>query len=214
MTLKNAPAPVSQVEAEPNIESRPQKKFDIRDRLWITAKSRMVAEVRLNRYDLASHLILSYYALTNILAAIFSDALATHVTYFNEITIVVAVVTFAASLIVYGFKFEHTAALHRDCYLRLDELRTMGLKNEEIEKRYHALLAGNPNHSERDYETLVIERTFFKNQDMWNVSGQVKWNYWMLLRRFCRVSIFYLAVLILLAAPTLVIMLPIFGIYF
>ena len=47
------------------------------DKIWLTSKARMQAEIRYKIYSLTSHLLLSYYALLMIIFSVFSDSITT-----------------------------------------------------------------------------------------------------------------------------------------
>lgn len=171
----------------------------IQDRIWVTAKCRVMAENRYKRYSVASHLLLSYYAILLVVSSTIPNILS------PELEIFVSIVTFAASLIIYGFKFDQTGSLHRDCYLRLDDLRGQNLDDGLTFERYQTLLAGFPNHADRDYEDLIIDRTLLKSKTMWDESGPVTWNGYMLFRKTIRFLFFWITILSLACIPAYVV---------
>ena len=70
----------------------------LKDRIWITAKTRMISERRYRRYELVSHILLAYLSFLLIASSLFNEDLSRYVPYFDKINIVISVFLFAASL--------------------------------------------------------------------------------------------------------------------
>ena len=186
----------------------PRKNRNEIENIWITSKSRMNAEKRYRLYGIVSHLLVTYLAFLMIITTIFGDALAPIVPFFPQINISIAVALFSASLIVYGFRYDETARAHRDCYLRLQRLLSTSHDDPKIIEKYHEILGGYPNHSPRDYEDLVIERTFLKTEGLRNAEGNVQWTYPMLVRRLGRWFFFWGAVVTIIVFPASLLITP------
>ena len=153
------------------------KKF--RDRVWFTSKSRIAAEKRLRHYDVASHLSLSMLSTIVVGISVFSENIPQQIPVDNY-TIVLSVLAVVFSVIVFGFRFGETAALHRECYLRLDRLRDQELSYSELVQEYHEILSAYPNHSKLDYERVVLDNRFFNNKKLTDTSGgDVNWTWAM-----------------------------------
>ncbi|PCJ91180.1 MAG: hypothetical protein COA50_16765 [Flavobacteriaceae bacterium] len=174
----------------------------IKGRTWITAKSRIYAENRFRRYELMSHLLLSIYSIAIIALTIFKEFLPEGAPV-DAYTIVYSVLALSASIIVFGFRFGETAALHRECYLRLQELHDSHDDAAEIERNYHSILSSYPNHSDLDYARLVLSRTFPNNRNglKRNDGTPIMWNFGMLMR-WCIHQLFFWGMPILLLSTT------------
>jgi hypothetical protein len=160
------------------------------DNIWLTSKTRMRAEKRYKTYSLISHLLLSYYAFLLIVHSIFSNPAATSPSS-SQINLALSVAIFGVSIIVYGFNFGETAQLHRDCYLRLQRLLDLVKDEHELLAEYHKILAGYPNHSNDDFEDLIIDRTFVRNTSLRNSKGPIVWTKMILFKKAVRLLIFW-----------------------
>lgn len=151
--------------------------------IWLTAKSRMHAEQRLRRYDRVSHILLSWLSLCVIASAVVRGSIPSTATL-DIFTAVVSVFVFAFSVVVFGFRFGETAVLHRECYLRLQKLHDGDCTDQtELNRQYHEVLGGYENHSDWDYESLVLARTCFGDRKIWGRNGEeISWTMWMLIK--------------------------------
>lgn len=180
------------------------------NKIWITSKTRMQAETRYKTYSLTSHLLLSHYALLMVVFSIFSDSITTSLPL-AQINIALSTAIFGVSLIVYGFKFGQTAQLHRECYLRLQRLIALVDDERELKAQYHEIIAGYPNHSAKDYDDLIIDRTLMKNESIYNSNGPVNWTYSMLARKIVHFLTFWLIVINLALLPIYFLLAPLLG---
>lgn len=187
------------------------QEYRISDNIWITSKTRMHSEVRYRLYSVVSHILLSYFSVVIIVISILSEALEEKVEHLSQINTVIALFLFATSLIVYGFKFEETARLHRECYLRLQELFSSKFSEDEKIEHYNRILLAYPNHAERDYESLVVRRTLLNNADMSNSKGPVTYSVTMLISWIARGIGFWTFVAALVLIPIYLLFLPLFG---
>ncbi|WP_083464290.1 SLATT domain-containing protein [Phaeobacter sp. 11ANDIMAR09] len=159
-----------------------EENIEVKDRIWITCKSRIYAERRFRRYDVISHLALSMLSIIVIAITLLRDLLPAEVPL-DAYTVVYSVFILAASIIVFGFKFGEIATLHRECYLRLQRLHDSNENASELLQQYHDILSSYPNHSDTDYESLVIGRTFPNKKNMHSPTGTpISWSFWMLVR--------------------------------
>jgi hypothetical protein len=182
----------------PNSE---QQNLSIADNIWLTSKARVHAEKRYKKYSLISHLLLSYYALLMIFLTIFSESFISTLPL-SQISIALSVSVFAASLIVYGFKFGETAQLHRECYLRLDKLLALENDNQKLKEQYHEIIAGYPNHSDNDFDDLVVDRVIWRKAPLNNSKGPISFTVQMLAWKIVRWFSFWLIFICLLYWPS------------
>jgi len=93
----------------------------LRNRIWITERCHMNAEIR-NRYlEYYFHITLALFALSSIFIALFQNE--TNVSSFENILTFTTICTLSISLLIFGFSFGEVAAQHRSCYLDLQRLR-------------------------------------------------------------------------------------------
>jgi hypothetical protein len=127
-------------------------------RIWLTYKTRIISEKRFKGYALVSHLALTWYAFLSIVFSIFQTNIAKTlgVEGATQASLVIAVLTFGLSLIIYGFKFEEYARVHRDCYLRMQSVYQSNSTDDVKLDEYRKLLEHYPNHSARDYQRFLM----------------------------------------------------------
>lgn len=140
------------------------------NRIYTTELCHIRAEKRNRWNEVFFHLSLAAYSACSISISFISKKYAALPT--GEALTATSILTFAISLIVYGFKFGETAAKHRDCYLGLQRLR--GRKWTSVQKlsdEYINLLAYFPNHNSIDFLNSVVTRPFSRTQDKENSIG-------------------------------------------
>lgn len=136
---------------------------ELLDNIWKTSKTRMITEERYRSYDLAAHILTSYYALMLIVSSIFSAEIVNFTTAFDKISISLAVIVFSLTLILGGFRYSETADKHRNCYLKLQEI-LRDTSSTNLAATYSEILKEYPNHSPQDYDRLVVESTIYRNK--------------------------------------------------
>ncbi|WP_430470827.1 SLATT domain-containing protein [Thalassospira lucentensis] len=173
----------------------------LKGRIWITAKTRMQAEKRYRLYDVVSHIYLCLLSFLAICLGVFSEYI--HQDFpLSEVSIVVSVFIFGASIIVFGFSFGESAVLQRECYLRLQKAEGEDeVEYEKLHNIYCDINSSYPNHSTADYEFFIVERTFWhkKSIEYYSYDGKIvliDWNWQILLSVIGR-SAFFLAIMIL-----------------
>lgn len=160
--------------------------------IWITSKCRMHSERRYRRYNVTSHLILSWLSLSVISWAVARGSM-TQSTYLDIYTAIMSTFIFAVSIIVFGFRFGETSAQHRECYLKLKKLYDENLALDDLKRQYQEVLGAHENHSAWDYETLILDRTLLKKDKIWAPNGsEITWTGLMLVKHAVLASLFWL----------------------
>ena len=152
----------------------------LRNRIWFTAKSRMMAERRYKGYDGVFTILIATLSVLaigmNLLALAHENSI--NASFYSTF---IAVFILMISLIVYGFQFGQKATLHRECYLRLQKINSEIRELDALNSAYNEILGAYPNHSNRDYETFVVGETLFKKKSLIDSKGlPVKWTWSML----------------------------------
>lgn len=177
--------------------------------IWTTAHSRMIAEKRHRTYDTVSSLLLSWLSLSVIVWATVRSSQPT-TALLDTYTAIISAFVFAFSIITFGFRFGEIAALHRECYLRLQKLHDSEIDAEKLISGYHEILGAYRNHDDCDYAALVIERTLYNRKEMWDSNdNEVKWTGLMLVKHASRAIAFWsvaMAVFLLGAVPYVLIL--------
>lgn len=141
-------------------------------RIWLTYKTRMHAERRYQRYALFSHLSLSWYAFLGIVFSIYQTNFSQYLgdNGASQAYLVISVLTFGLSLIIYGFKFDEAARVHRDCYLRMQAIWQSSDSEPEKLQKYSLILDQYPNHAPRDWKDLLFE-SWLSNRALRDTQG-------------------------------------------
>jgi len=143
--------------------------------IWLTSKTRMEAEKRLKHYDLTSHLVLIWYSLWLLCLSIFSELFEPYVgaVGIDNLSTFLSASVLVLSVTTWGFKFGSEAALHRDCYLELDELLAADDSIEITQKKYSEILKKYPNHSSFDKDTVLYHRITEMGETLYNRKGEI-----------------------------------------
>lgn len=172
----------------------------LRQRIWITAKSRMYAEKRFRTYDVLSHIYLCFLSFIAICLAVFSEFFA-QIMPLYQVSVVVSVFIFGASIVIFGFSFGELAVLHKQCYIRLQEIESdYSLSYDHLHAAYSKINSAYPNHSTADYEQFILERTLLHGRSVGQSfagTGEVNWTSFMLVKYFAR----WFGLLIVLSLP-------------
>lgn len=142
--------------------------------IWITSRTRMQSHERFKKYDLLSHLVLTFYSVTLLAFSVFAEHLTdTNIgSYASEISIVLSLAVLCASLVIWGLKFSKTADEHRECYLALQRLYED--KEARVEKsNYLQILDRFPNHSDFDFEAMLYRNIWLQSKTMEDRSGPI-----------------------------------------
>lgn len=170
----------------------------IKNRIWLTSKTRMEAEKRYAMYDNVAHIILCVFSVSLIGLTVFSSRISENVPLdAYAIWFSVWVITF--SVVVFGFAFGKTSILHRECYIRLQKLYDSRADAKEIEHAYHDIISSYPNHSDTDFDRLILNRTLFHSAELTDPRGNsLTWNWFMLLKFLASQAFFWLSPLFVL----------------
>jgi len=141
----------------------------LRAKIWITSKARICSEARFRRYDLYSHLGTIYFSLCLILASI--KMLGADVEPRADLFVILSISLLVLSVVLWGFRFSHSADRHRECYLRLQRLYSQSDALDDLAAKYHDALLAYPNHSSFDYRTFVVTEKFSKGSKLSDSEG-------------------------------------------
>lgn len=149
---------------------------DATGNIWLTSKARMEAEKRFKHYDVTSHLVLIWYSLWLLCLSIFSELFEPYVgaVGIDNLATFLSASVLVLSVTTWGFKFGSEAALHRDCYLELDELLAADSSDEEKQNKYSEILKKYPNHSTFDRDTVLHHRITEMGETLKNREGEIK----------------------------------------
>lgn len=143
----------------------------IKDKIWLTSKTRMNSEVRLKRYDSYANTLIILYSFTLICISI--SRLIDDNAYIDNLNqVILSLGVFSLSIMIYYADFRGKAAAFRECYLRLDRISDTEKNEEELIKGYHEILLSYPNHDDMDFYKLVIGNPLDKGNEISDSNGQ------------------------------------------
>lgn len=144
--------------------------MQIKEKIWLTSKTRMNSEIRLKRYDLYANILIISYSFTLICISI-ANSISPNDNLEDIPLVVLSLGVFTLSIIVYFSDFRGKAATFRECYLRLDKLNDTEKSEETLTKLYHEILHGYPNHADVDFYKLVIGNPLDKGHKINDAKG-------------------------------------------
>lgn len=175
---------------------------DIKDRIWITSRVRMISEKKCKNNQNISYLSITYYSIFIILITVFSDHYIGTYSALDQINLSATVVVLVASLVAAGFRFESAAAVFRDCYLKLQALHDdHQISEEDRNKEYRRLMLEYPNHSSSDYYDFLVTHNLLEWKTLKQSGQPVLCSPYMVATFVLRKLFFYSFVATLLLAP-------------
>ena len=136
----------------------------VRDRIWITMKSRMIAEARLKKLDWYNNTILVSVSVNVILLSVFEGKLSRFGFSPSSLSLGLSIVILVLSVLILGTKASQRASDFRSCYLELERLLAQSLSVENLALRFSKIKTKYPNHRDSDFFDLICERVVFLNQ--------------------------------------------------
>lgn len=133
----------------------------MRDKIWLTAHTRMVTEARHRRNAKLWDAIVVWYSTTMVIASVMSLR-ASQETEASYLLVSISIGVLALTIFVPTLGHKVDADRHRSCYLSLQELLDTGDPNT-IAKDYHSILAEYPNHQDRDWVSYLVTSKFGGN---------------------------------------------------
>lgn len=154
------------------IEIRKEIKTFADNRVWITKKSRIEAESRMNRNHLFSQILINYYTFIVLAFSIWS--LLTSDTLISLWTVISSVGLFGISIFITSINFREKAIQFKSSYISLNDLEfklvnlsketnttnNLQLKFEKLKRLYNSTLSRTDNHAEIDYIKTKISHNY------------------------------------------------------
>ena len=128
----------------------------------------MIAERKAIRNQNFSYISVTYYSLFTVILSIFSKYYQSTYPLLDQINLAASVVVLVSSLVAGGFRFEASATVYRECYLKLQKLHDQDLPPKDKEEKYNEILWDYPNHTNRDYYDLIINHTYWEGKELTN----------------------------------------------
>lgn len=130
----------------------------MRDKIWLTAHTRMVTEARHLWSAKLWDLLVIWYSTAMVIASVIAlkETSGSNSSY---LLVSLSIGVLALSIYVPTLGHKVNADKHRSCYLRLQELLDTA-KDGDLAKEYHSILAEYPNHKKRDWFALLVTAKF------------------------------------------------------
>ncbi|NTH46753.1 SLATT domain-containing protein [Agrobacterium rhizogenes] len=181
---------------------------NIDDRIWITSRVRMIAERKALRNQNISYMSVTYYSLFTVIVAVFSKFYVLTYPLLEEINLSASVVVLVASLVSGGFRFETSATVYRECYLKLQRLQGEDLPPEKKEEKYNEILWDYPNHSNNEYYDFIINHACLEGKKLTNGTHELKPTAYMWFSYLFRRAFYYGTIVVLFTAPVVFLGVP------
>lgn len=131
----------------------------LKDRIWETRKTRILAAERLLKYMKHSEILIPYYSIFLIAITILPKTINQDI--INFASVLGSVFVIVISLLISNQKFEKRATDMKNQYIKLQGLLTRLEKDsqscDKIDKEYSLILSETENHKQADYLKLMIQ---------------------------------------------------------
>lgn len=150
------------------------------NKVWVTHKSRIAAEKRINRYDFYSQFVLVWYSALLLLGSIYT--LKEPSEFGSMCLVMFSALVLVASVFISGRGYCRRGLLLRHCYEDLGRLygdiitADDGALSKENWDSYYRILGISENHSEVDYFVAMVSEKFKGGKLESDVTG------WMIAR--------------------------------
>lgn len=138
-------------------------KAELADKIWITCKTRIIAEERLILNDKVAHFATVWYSFWLLIWSLFQHQIELLVPYAGQMNIALSTLLTIVSVSLYNLKFGQQSEVFKGCYHALQKLEVRvkyAAENELIalQQEYIDILDRTPNHSKFDYLKLLVSR--------------------------------------------------------
>ncbi|WP_408080076.1 SLATT domain-containing protein [Sphingomonas plantiphila] len=170
------------------------------ERIYLTYKARVAAECRMHRLAFWSQILIAWYSIAIIIVSLADISTFYGVNDGGVATTSLSVLVLTASVFVYSQRFELRAASFRECYLKLQELYDSTEHPEIILKKYHDILIPFENHSNFDYDSVLLSAKV-RGTHLIDAHGPIKFEGWALALHMGRIVLNYAIFIALASIP-------------
>lgn len=143
------------------------------ERIYLTAKTRMIAEEKARALNAFLNGLTAWYAFSLIAISVANLAGGLRHGMIEFSSTLLSIALFGVSLFLLGGRISQRAEDHRRCYLALKAIYHSSASDEEKMASYESELERYPNHKPIDYD-LMIDAATSRNQKIWNDEGEVE----------------------------------------
>lgn len=179
------------------------------NRVWVTKKTRMESEARMNNNNIFSLFVVNFYTLIVLSLSILGLVITNQVMVdkISVLTLISSVALFGISLFVSLYGYKEKAIAYKQCYLDLTKIESQCqdliledldypsrlIKFNEIKKEYSHILDKTDNHSSVD--RLVYLKN---NKKLDTLEDQTSYKKYTVKNRILKVSIFIIPIIALI----------------
>jgi hypothetical protein len=178
-------------------------------RVWVTKKTRMESEARMNNNNIFSLFVVNFYTLIvlslSILGLVITDQGI--IDRISVLTVISSVALFGISLFVSLYGYKEKAISYKQCYLDLTRIESQCqdlilqdldyenrlTKFNEIKKEYNHILEKTDNHSFAD--RLVYLKN---NKKLTSLNDQIAYNKYKIVKSIIKFSLFIIPIVALI----------------
>ncbi|PEM52672.1 SLATT domain-containing protein [Bacillus wiedmannii] len=178
-------------------------------KVWVTKKTRMESEARMNDNNIFSLFVVNFYTLIvlslSILGLVISNEEMTN--NISVLTVISSVALFGISLFISLYGYKEKAIAYKQCYLDLTKIESQCqdllledldyknrlIKFNEIKREYSHILEKTDNHS------LIDRLVYLKNNKKLNsLDDQMAYYKYKMVNRVIRISLFIIPIVALI----------------
>jgi hypothetical protein len=179
------------------------------NRVWVTKKTRMESETRMNNNNIFSLFVVNFYTLVVLSLSILGLVITEQemADKISLLTVIASVVLFGISLFVSLYGYKEKANAYKECYLDLTDIESQCqdllleeldyqkrlIKFNEIKKEYKHILEKTDNHSSVD--RLVYLKT---NKKLNSIEDQISYYRYKFTNKVIKVSLFIIPIVALI----------------
>ncbi|MBL0849097.1 MAG: SLATT domain-containing protein [Candidatus Liberibacter ctenarytainae] len=182
----------------------------LKNKIWLTAKIRMVAESRRKMLSRILWVLMVWYSFSSLVVHLFSNSIKD----LNpaEFGALFSVLSLMAPLVSLGLGLDILADKFRDCYLRLQKLLDHPSPDDELARQYSDILDIHPNHSPADYQDFLVGNITIEKKPLTDAVGnKIEVTWWMVTSYIIRKMAFWSLSFALFAFPVVYLITPFFS---
>lgn len=142
------------------------------ENIYLTAKVRMNAEVRLRNTGKGLNYLITWYSFCLICLSLIDITDIFELKYFGVISVICSIGLLVMSLLLQGERHLERADRYRDCYLKLQTLYRSDAAPAQKISVYDAILLDYDNHEDCDYDVTLFD-AWRRNKVLRNAQGVI-----------------------------------------
>lgn len=151
------------------------QRIEIKNRIWWTIKSRIMAEKRFINYDWHGQFVLLYYSFIGILASAVTMVLGDHNKYSGILWLMFSVFMLCIVTFLNAMNFKQKADIMRKSYIELKKVHESTAEENILSSEYTKVLElYSDNHETIDYRMAISESFYHKDDITKELTPEIK----------------------------------------